>query len=406
MGIVFFICILAKLWFARMDWMSDFHVGHALLELSPLVAAYAAFMLFPWPARFRLTVMMLANATVTLALVLTSLYVHGHGDLPNTSGMRVLASVGEVAGAFANGFNFVYLLYFFDVPLFLLFVAMGRPLEVPWVKVSAKSWMSVFMIATLLFGGLVWMQWRDAVRLPMEKAQAHGVLSYGFAEVIHAVYDGQGKAVLPVGFAAAPEGSNVVLIGVHGLRSRDLGRTEAGQVVTPTVNGLRANAMWTRSFDGRTWAEEDRRLAKLDDWRRAGLATVAIEDDLDAYVAVDWAETRWEVGGQRLADRLVTMRKAGTPFLLHLQVDEPTVREADNQVGALLAMLDAYDFAKRTVVIVYGDTEHAPLFVHVPGMPDVELNRAADAGMVLPTVANLVGRKVPRAASGQDLLNP
>lgn len=407
MAIVFFICILAKLWFARMDWMSDFHVGHALLELSPLVAAYAAFMLFPWPTRFRLTVMMLADAVLTVALVATSLYVHGHGDLPSTSGLRVLAAVGGVGGAFAHGFNFVYLLYFFNAPLFVWMFALGRPLEVPWVKTSAKSWMSLFMIAGLLFAGQVWVQWRDDVRLPLEKARAHGVLSYAAAEVVHAVYDGRetqaGKVANPIGFAAAPRGANVVVIGVHGLRTRDLGRTEDGQVVTPVVSGLRAGAAWTGKFDGTAWADASGRLTELGDWRLAGLATATMDDDFRAYAAIDGVQA--QPGERPLIERLVGMRKAGTPFFLHLQVDEPSLRAADAQVGAVLALLDAYDFTSRTVVAVYGDTAHAPLLVHIPGMPRVQLRGQADAAMLMPTLANVTGRRIADKLLAKDLFN-
>jgi hypothetical protein len=414
-AIVFFICILAKLWFARMDWMTDFHVGHALLELSPLVAAYAAFMLFPWPARFRLTMMLIADAALTVALVATSLYVHGHGDLPSTSGMRVLASVGEVRGALAHGFNFVYLLYFFNAPLFLLMFALGRPLELPWVKTSAKTWMSVFMIAALLFCGQVWMQWRDGVRLPIEQARAHGVLSYAAAEVLHAVYDGQetaaGKVANPIGFAAAPRGANVVVIGVRGLRSRDLGRSADGQVLTPGLNAMRAEAVWTSRFDGTAWAKaeadagEDGRLADLGDWRMAGLTTATMDDDFRAYARVDVAGEQVRVEGRPLIERLLAERKAGKAFYLHLQVDKPSLRAADDEVGALLALLDAYDFTKRTVVVVYGDTARAPLFVRIPGMPAVRLRVAADAAMVMPTVANVTGRRLPDALLARELFN-
>lgn len=408
-AIVFFICILAKLWFARMDWMSDFHVGHALLELSPLVAAYAAFMLFPWPARFRLTVMMLADAALTVALVATSLYVHGHGDLPSASGLRVLASVGGIGGAFAHGFNLIYLLYFFDAPVFLLMFALGRPLEVPWVKASAKTWMSVFVVAAMLFGGQVWLQWRDAVRLPMEQARAHGVLSYGFAEVVHAVYDGRttaaGKMPNPIGFAAAPRGANVVVIGVHGLRTRDLGRSEAGYVVTPALNALRADTMWTSRFDGTAWADAGGRLALQADWRKAGLATAMLDDDFRAYTQVELDGAQVRVEGRPLIERLVADRRAGTPFFLHMQVEQSSLRAADDAVGALLALLDAYDFSSQTVVAVYGDTAHAPLLVRIPGMPKVRLQARADASMLMPTLANVTGRRLSEALLEKDLFN-
>jgi hypothetical protein len=201
------------------------------------------------------------------------------------------------------------------------------------------------------------------------------------------------------------------VIGVRGLRSRDLGRSADGQVLTPGLNAMRAEAVWTSRFDGTAWAKAeadaggDGRFTELGDWRMAGLTTATMDDDFRAYARLDVAGEQVRVEGRPLIERLVAERKAGKAFYLHLQVDKPSLRAADDEVGALLALLDAYDFTKRTVIVVYGDTARAPLFVRIPGMPAVRLRVAADAAMVMPTVANVTGRRLPDALLARELFN-
>ena len=102
-------------------------------------------------------------------------------------------------------------------------------------------------------------------------------------------------------------------------------------------------------------------------------------------------------------------REALEPFVAEY---DAAVHRGDRGVGALLALLDEYDLADRTVVIVTSDhgeefLEHGrcfhiralhrevvrvPLVVHVPGVEPAVVSTAVPASVsIAPTVAELVG---------------
>jgi phosphoglycerol transferase MdoB-like AlkP superfamily enzyme len=172
------VALLIKYFYVRTDYFGDFNLARTLIEIIPFVFLVTFLQLLPFPRRVRNLIWICIDFIVSVLLFASGVYFNYYGDLFTHYSFAYLNQVGHVKDSVFSILNPTYLIYFFDIPLFVTLFIINKSIEFNWFKLGFKSLITLSLIFGSAFSWQVAEQVNKQSDSNIHKAYKDGVSSF------------------------------------------------------------------------------------------------------------------------------------------------------------------------------------------------------------------------------------